>query len=382
MTLANRSQFGPSMRPVSISLLLCILIVLPNGLMAQPGPDTSNWPEGTAGSDFNVTDAAGRKQGRWIRVYPDGTLYYSGSFKDDRPVGHFTFFRETGRVLSEVEHTEDGTGAKAILYREDGTVSHRGQYLTVQVDGQWTQLKEGPWVALDVQGRVRVEEQYANNLLDGPCRVFHPSGQLLEEGQYKGGNKAGLWKTYNREGQLRAEELWREGERHGESSVMQDNGRLLSKGTYDMGVPTGTWTLYNPDGKVRSLVSYEGGRAVKEEPQHGEFEGTYPSGRPEWVGRYAHGRLDGPFTAWHDRGEWVMVPADEGGPAPGMSPGRMGGGGGAQENLRRELRNQPMKEMGEYTAGVKDGTWRYFDEQGDPIRTETWQLGKLLSTEE
>ena len=77
-----------------------------------------------------------------------------------------------------------------------------------------------------------------------------------------------------------------------------------------------------------------------------------------------------------------MVPADEGGPAPGMSPGRRGGGGGAQENLRRELRSQPIKEMGEYTAGIKDGTWRYFDEQGDPIRTETWQLGKLLYTEE
>ena len=32
--------------------------------------------------------------------------------------------------------------------------------------------------------------------------------------------------------------------------------------------------------------------------------------------------------------------------------------------MRRELRNQPMKEVGEYTAGVKDGTWRYFDEKG------------------
>jgi len=50
--------------------------------------------------------------------------------------------------------------------------------------------------------------------------------------------------------------------------------------------------------------------------------------------------------------------------------------------MRQELRNQPMKEMGEYTAGVKDGTWRYFDEQGDRIRTERWTLGKLTGTEE
>lgn len=50
--------------------------------------------------------------------------------------------------------------------------------------------------------------------------------------------------------------------------------------------------------------------------------------------------------------------------------------------MRRELRNQPMKEVGEYTAGVKDGTWRYFDEQGQPLRTERWNLGRLESTEQ
>ena len=105
------------MRPLRFPLIFCLVLTLPTAALAQPGPDTSQWPEGRPGENFNITDANGLKQGRWIRVYPDGRLYYSGSFKDDRPVGHFTFFRETGRVLSEVEHTEDGTGAKAILYR-------------------------------------------------------------------------------------------------------------------------------------------------------------------------------------------------------------------------------------------------------------------------
>ena len=85
-----------------------------------------------------------------------------------------------------------------------------------------------------------------------------------------------------------------------------------------------------------------------------------------------------------------MVPAETGngsGMPPGMAGpgrGRPGGGrpGAADAPMRRELRNQPMKEVGEYTAGVKDGTWRYFDEQGQPIRTERWNLGRLESTEE
>jgi antitoxin component YwqK of YwqJK toxin-antitoxin module len=364
-----------------LALLLSVLLTELPQAFAQPGPDTSQWPSGNAGSDFNITDAEGRKQGRWIRVYPDGQLYYSGSFKDDRPVGHFTFFRQNGRVLSEVEHQQDSDIAKAILYREDGTESHIGQYRTVRENGEWTQIKTGAWDAYDAQGRIRVKEHYQEDRLDGPYLAYHPNGNVLEEGQYRKGGKSGLWKTYNREGSLRSEELWREGERHGASTVFQDDGQPLSKGDYALGLPVGAWTTYTPRGKVRSLITYEDGRAVSEVPQNGEFESHYPSGRPEWVGRYAHGRLDGPYTAWHDLGEWTMVPADQGQQGQGMPPG-MGGGGNRNDPMRRELRNQPLREMGEYTAGVKDGVWRYFDEQGDRIRTETWNMGRLDSTEE
>ena len=159
-----------------------------------------------------------------------------------------------------------------------------------------------------------------------------------------------------------------------------DKGKRLSEGDYRDGMPVGMWTNYNPDGKVRSLVAYEDGRLVSETPQNGEFSANYPSGRPEWVGRYAHGNLDGPFTAWYDLGDWAMVPAEEGAGNPAGPP--RGGRGGAEDPLRRELRNQPVMEMGEYTAGVKDGTWRYFDEEGEVIRTERWSLGRLQSTEE
>jgi len=368
-------------RVLTFPLAAVLFLALPLVLFGQPDADTSNWPDGQPGADFNVTDASGLKQGRWIRVYPDGQLYYSGAFSDGKPVGHFTFFRENGRVLSEVEHLEGSDKAKAILYREDGTPSHRGQYRTVKVEGEWTQHKTGTWEALDKQGRIRIKENYLADVLNGANQSFHPNGNLLEEGQYLEGKKSGVWVSFDREGGLRTEEMWREGERHGEAVVMQEGGVPLSKGNYDLGMPTGEWTLFNPDGKTRSILTYKGGQLTKEQPQNGEFEATYPSGRPEWLGRYAHGNLDGPFTAWHDLGEWVMVPAETGA-AGGGPPMQVGRRPGSDNPMRQELLNQPMKEMGEYTAGVKDGTWRYFDEQGVRIRTEKWTLGKLTQTEE
>ncbi len=368
-----------------IFLPLILATATATTVLAQPEPDTSQWPNGRPGADFNVVDANGLKQGRWIRVYPNGKLYYSGSFENSRPVGHFTFFRETGKVLSEVRHQADSDIAKAILYREDGTESHRGNYLTVQVDGAWTQWKDGEWTALDRRGRVRVVEHYTRDTLDGPTTTFHPNGTLLEEGTYAMGLKNGVWKAFDREGRPRGVEHWRNGQRNGPAQVMQDGGAMLSEGQFAMDLPVGEWTTYNPDGKVRSLITYEGGRVVTESPQNGEFSSDYPSGRPEWVGRYAHGRLDGPFTSWHDVGEWTMVPAEAGG-GSGIPPGMVGPGRrpGTKSDapMRRELRNQPMKEVGEYTAGVKDGTWRYFDEQGNTIRTERWSLGRLESTDE
>lgn len=369
------------MRPLRFPLIFCLVLALPTAALAQPGPDTSQWPEGRPGENFNVTDANGRKQGRWIRVYPNGRLYYSGSFKNGRPVGHFTFFRENGRVLSEVEHDAENNLAKATLYREDGTPSHQGQYRTLQVDGEWTQRKTGEWEALDSKGRTRVKEHYSDDQLDGVQLTYHPNGQLLEEGTFKAGKKVGQWTAYDREGHIRSQEMWREGERHGTSTTMADGGVKLSSGQYENGLPVGSWTTYNPDGKERARITYEGGRPVMEEPINGEFSSDYPSGRPEWVGRYAHGRLDGPFTSWYDKGEWTMVRADQQAGNPGGPP-MPGGGRPGEEPMRRELRNQPMKEMGEYTAGVKDGTWRYFDEKGDPTRTERWNLGRLQSTEE
>ena len=335
-----------------------------------------------------MVDAQGLKQGRWIRVYPNGKLYYSGSFEDGRPVGHFTFFRETGKVLSEVQH-EASTGlAKAILYREDGTESHRGQYTTVQVDGEWTQWKTGEWTAVDKQGRIRMVEHYTRDSLDGAFSALHRSGQLLEEGHYAMGAKQGTWKAYDREGRLRAEEVWRNGRRNGPSRVMQDGGALLSEGQYQEDLPVGEWTLTQTESPF--LVAHEGGKVVSETPAEWRVFRRLSQRPPHWVGRYAHGRLDGPYTAWHDAGEWTMVPA-EAGNAGGMPLGMAGPGrgrpgsgrpGAGDAPMRRELRNQPLKEVGEYTAGVKDGTWRYFDEKGQPLRTERWNLGRLESTEE
>ena len=56
-------------------MLLIAQIFWLNSAMAQPGQAGSElWPQGEAGTDYNLTDASNKKEGQWVRVWPNGNL--------------------------------------------------------------------------------------------------------------------------------------------------------------------------------------------------------------------------------------------------------------------------------------------------------------------
>ena len=42
----------------------------------------------------NYTDDLGKKQGKWVKKYDGGKIRYTGTFRDDIPIGTFTYFFE------------------------------------------------------------------------------------------------------------------------------------------------------------------------------------------------------------------------------------------------------------------------------------------------
>ncbi|MGJ8661293.1 MAG: hypothetical protein ACSHXL_04590, partial [Bacteroidota bacterium] len=53
----------------------------------------------TVFSQLNVTDKQGRKQGNWQKAYPKSSaLEYKGTFKDNKPVGVFTYYYPSNKV--------------------------------------------------------------------------------------------------------------------------------------------------------------------------------------------------------------------------------------------------------------------------------------------
>ena len=328
-----------------------------------------------------------------MRVYEDGKLYYSGTFEAGRPVGHFTFFHESGRVHSEIVHaplasdalaTSNAPNAKwtasAVTYREDGSELGRGDYtMWMGTNGQPAQDKDGLWRSYDTSGRVRRLESFQQGELHGAFKTFFSDGTPLEIGLFKNGQRDGLWIRHNTSGRKDSEQTWASGIQEGSFVLYHPNGKIMTQGYFRAGQEVGAWKLFHDDGRVHSTVFYKRGLVDREVPENGLFEVDYPSDRPFKSSHYENALLHGQFVRWYDNGTWTAGPADVN-PAGGEMRSAMGGGqpGG---DMKRYLEGQKMAEKGQYVQGQKNGMWNHYREDGLIDRIERWDMGTLIEQE-
>ncbi len=366
---------APIRAPWIFAFALSALLSTPASSLCQPATPSSELtvPSGTPGTDFNLLDGAGRKDGRWLRVYEDGSIYYSGSFDAGRPIGHFTFFHEGGGVHSEVVHGEadvDGHWTSEVVsYRKDGSLAGRGDYsMWMGGNGKPAQEKHGLWRSYDTSGRVRRLENFAQGELHGAFKTFFADGTALEIGLYKEGKRDGNWTRNAASGRKESEQNWASGVPEGGFILYHASGKVMTQGHFRGGLEAGAWKLFLDDGRVHSTVFYERGRIDREVPENGLFQSTYPSDRPSKSEHYEAGLLHGEFVRWYDNGEWSAGAAEVGG-------GEFGGAGG---DMKRFLEGQKMAEKGQYQRGFKHGNWNHYREDGMIDRIERWDMGTLI----
>ncbi len=51
----------------------------------------------------NRTDGKG-KQGEWKKYHKNGMLHKVGSFKNDKPIGEFKYYYDTGKIQAKMTH--------------------------------------------------------------------------------------------------------------------------------------------------------------------------------------------------------------------------------------------------------------------------------------
>jgi antitoxin component YwqK of YwqJK toxin-antitoxin module len=204
-------------------------------------------------AQINQTDSQGRKQGHWIKRYPDESILYEGIFKDDHPVGEFKRYYENKTLRSWLQYSNDGTEAKAILYHPNGNIASKGKYINQKKEGKWQ------FFSAITKGYLISEEIYSGNLRNGPSVKFYPDSTIAEKVNYIENIKQGGWTHYYPNGSICTKSSYLNGKIEGKFEVWFENGRIQFSGQYKNDARDGLWLIYNTEGKVKYRISYKDG---------------------------------------------------------------------------------------------------------------------------
>ncbi len=239
------------------------------------------------GQPINQKDSKGMKQGEWIEYYDQAKtqIKSKGVYKNNKRVGVWFFYYETGEVFMEVEYLTDGNTTNLKMYDPDKSKIAEGIY----VKGK----KEGTWYYYGKDSVKLREEPYKNGLLDGIVRTFYRSGKTFEILTYLKGKREGPWKQFYESGVLKTDGTFKNDTLDGKITYYHSNAKKQMEGTYVKGLRQGVFTIYEENGKVKETLRYDKGflhpddekRHLVKEPKEvfpesiiykGGFEGLMP----------------------------------------------------------------------------------------------------------
>jgi antitoxin component YwqK of YwqJK toxin-antitoxin module len=315
---------------------------------------------------INRADSRGIKQGNWMEFYPDGKKRTEKFYKDDLLHGYYkeydtkgnlvlTMLYDNGSIVkSKVEddqdivfdnrydennkliysgpfrnkipvgvHREygkDGKVTNAFVYNDNGLLVSEG---IVDEAGN----SNGKWKDLYSDGKTRAEGNYIDNRRSGLWKFYNTSGKVEQTGYYNNGRPDGLWKWYYDNGAILREEEYFQGQRDGAYIEYSPTGDIIGQGQYSDGEKNGDWESkigdYTEKGKY--IIGLK----------DGQWKSYYSDGTLKFKGNFVQGNPDGQQLYYYENGK--------------------------------------IKEEQYYKMGIRQKTWKKFDEEGLPVLTITYK---------
>ena len=210
-------------------------------------------------AQVNQVDSKGQKQGKWEKLYKGSKVFrYRGQFKNDKPVGKFSYFYESSKVKAVIKYDENSNRSVAYFYHENGALMSHGIFKNLKKDSIW--LNFGPsqrisntetysmdslnglktiyYVPEDLSDKsqhISEKYYYKNGLLHGDFVAYYMSGTVMEEGKYENNKKVGYWKKYHPNGKRRSLAHYKKGLKHGWAITYDSNMKRIGKQYYYYG---------------------------------------------------------------------------------------------------------------------------------------------------
>lgn len=326
--------------------------------------DLLRWVE-----EVNRLDDQNRKTGKWMTFWPNGQVRQEGLYERGLEEGVFKYFSRRGDLERTVtfhrgEEVEDAPEAVVLDLRKafhpNGEVS-----------------REGPWREDTPMGTHRFfdEEGHLVEVKVFRFGVLQTSGMLDSMGR-----RSGPWTEFWPDGTPKAVGSYLEGKRDGDWQFYARDGRLEQEGGFRMDLWHGRWTWYHPNGQVHRDERYRKGR------EDGDFLELGAAGDTLAMGSYERGRKVGPWVEHvrDDRREGVYLDGDLDGRwihTDGEGRIRFEGAYVAGIPTGEHTTFWPTgrrASVGLYRGGLRDGIWRYFDENGVVQLIRQYKAGRIV----
>lgn len=306
---------------------------------------------------INQKDEEGKKQGIWKEYYKNGRLKTEKRFKDDSLNGYVKEYNIKGKleeaalfIDGEIRSEEENQADFEIIYTyyEDGSLESSTTY---NLGGK----KDGVAQIFDKKGNVIGSKIYKDDYLiaegiidrsgirNGNWKTYYLSGEIRSEGKYKSGNKFGKWVYYYSTAKKEQEGYFdKNGKYTGKWFWYYENGNLLRSEEYLRGIEDGMLIEYKIDSAIITKGEFIDGKREGEwyyslndhiergkylyGERNGYWEHKYPNGKISFKGVFESGRPHGEHKYYSQNG--VLIREEE------------------------------------YSYGVRDGKWRWFDDDG------------------
>lgn len=200
----------------------------------------------------NVTDAAGKKQGHWIKLDDNKKKIYDGNFVNDIPVGKFTYYYDTGNPWSVTIFSQNGKIARTQMFNAGGKLMGEGKYVSEKKDSLWKFYND--------EGKLLSDEMYILGVKNGSCKVYYENGQVSEEKIWKAGKLDGPVKKYFESGQIKYTGEVVNDKVEGQVYFYFISGKVNAEGVYKNDLKDGTWKYYKEDGTIERTDVFINGK--------------------------------------------------------------------------------------------------------------------------
>jgi antitoxin component YwqK of YwqJK toxin-antitoxin module len=218
------------------------------------------------------------------------------------------------------EYGKDGKISNAFIYNDVGLLLSEG---IMDEAGNRT----GKWKDLYPDGKTQAEGAYNDNRRTGLWKFYSQTGNVEQTGSYNNGRPDGLWKWYYDNGAILREEEYFQGVRDGLCTEYSPTGDIISQGGYSDGERNGDW-------KFKTGDNTEEGKFIIG-LKDGQWKSYYSNGNLKFKGNYNQGNPDGQHLYFYENGK--------------------------------------LKEEQNYRMGLRQKTWKKFDEEGVPSLTITYK---------